>query len=127
MMKLLTKKIKENLLKNHELFKKGKLPEDLKVPARFFAIDGKEWFVLSGTPASGSPYADHNETDNDKDWLLFLLADFNQGQGPDLGETWLGEIKSVEYSFGPMTLGVERDAHFDSTWDEVKQSKGIRW
>ena len=124
MMKLLTKDIQKKLLANDKEYIEIPIPDSKKVPVRFFGGGRADWHIISGTPEKGSPFANHDETTDGKDWMLFGLCDLGMGF-PELGYVWLGELKDLE--FPPLGLGVERDKHYDGTWKEAKQAKGIRW
>ena len=128
-MKLLTKDIQKQLLANEQKYMaRGadtSFPDSAKVPVRLFGFtQDTDWYIISGTPEEGSPFADHEETTDGKDWMLYGLCDLGMGF-PELGSVWLGELKDLE--FPPFGLGVERDRHYEGTWGQAKESKGLLW
>ena len=126
-MKLLTKDIQKQLLANDKKYIKESVPDNAKVPVRFFG-GRADWHIISGTPEEGSPFADHDETTDGKDWMLFGIADLGQGY-PELGYVWLGELKKLKYEKGILRglPVIERDKYYEGTWKEVKESKGLNW
>jgi len=127
-MLLLTKDIQKQLIANDKKYIEESVPDNAKVPVRFFGVGSMNWHIISGTPEEGSPYANHEETTDGKDWYLFGIADLGQGFS-ELGGVWLGELKKEKYEKGILRglPVIERDKYYEGTWKEVKESKGLNW
>ena len=129
-MKLLTKDIQKQLIANDKRYIETPVPDNAKVPVRFFGGGSADWHIISGTPIEGSPFADHDELSDGKDWMLFGIADLGPGfPPPELGGVWLGELKKLKYEQGILRglPVIERDKYYEGTWKEVKESKGLNW
>jgi len=123
-MKLLTKDIQKQLLANDKKYIEVSVPDSATVPVRLFGGGAMDWYIISGAPDIRSPFANHDEITDGRDWMLFGLCDLGMGF-PELGYVWLGELKNLE--FPPFGLGVERDKHYEGTWGQAKESKGLNW
>ena len=95
-MKLLTKAIKEKLIKNHE---SGE-DENRKPVVKFFGGSSCTWLISEGEPLENG------------DMILFGLCDLGHGCA-ELGNVMLSELQSIR--FKPFGLGVERDRHWTSS------------
>lgn len=93
-MQLLTKQIRENLLKNYEMQKNGNGTIDFKPVVKLFnPIGGATWLI----------------TEMDSDEMMFGLCDLGHGF-PELGYVYLPELEGIKLLGG--ALGIERDIHF---------------
>lgn len=91
-MKLLTKEIKQKLLRNGDVTNRG---NDHKPVVKFFGGGACRWLIT--------------EMDSADDDTLYGLCDLGLGL-PELGYVSLEELKSLK--FPPFGLGVERDRFF---------------
>lgn len=111
-MKLLTKAIEEQLIKNYELNnpKRGEHGKhDLKPAVKFFGGGACTWLITEYNPDSG---------------LFFGLCDLGMGE-PELGYVSKQELEETRFAFG---LGVERDLYWkaDKTLQEYADAARIR-
>ena len=91
-MKLITKKIKKDLLDNFNNTNK----DDVKPPLKLFCPWGGATWLIS-------------EMEQDNEDILFGLADLGFGT-PELGYVSLSELTSIS---GPFGLKIERDINFE--------------
>ena len=91
-MQLMTKQIKEKLLRNGDVTNRG---NDHKPVVKFFGGGSCTWLIT--------------EMDSADDDTLYGLCDLGIGL-PELGYVSLDELKSLK--FPPFGLGVERDKYF---------------
>lgn len=103
-MKLLTKKIKNNMPKLGETEELD--AEDTEIVVKFFTPwSNWTWYAVEG------------EEQENGDYLFFGWV---EGDYPELGYFTLSELKSVS---GPMGLGIERDTHYGKhTLDEIMRT-----
>jgi hypothetical protein len=104
-MKLLTKEIREQLLRNG-LTRRAMQPAD---PDQDFDVDFKPVVKLF-TPDAGATWL-LTEIDPDEPDIAFGLCDLGLGC-PELGNVSLAELAAVR---GKLNLPVERDLHFEAT------------
>jgi Protein of unknown function (DUF2958) len=102
-MKLLTKEIRERLIRNGRLRQRLAETSDSAEPD-FLPV------VKLFTPDAGATWL-LTEIDPDDDDRAFGLCDLGLGM-PELGFVSLSELASVR---GPMRLAIERDFHFAPT------------
>lgn len=91
-MQLMTKEIKQKLLRNGDVTNRG---NDHKPVVKFFGGGACTWLIT--------------EMDSVDDDTLYGLCDLGQGY-PELGYVSLEELESIK--FPPLGLGVERDLNF---------------
>ena len=101
-MKLLTKEIKEKLLKNHKLQQKDDENYNPKPVVKFFNPTGLGTWLIA---------------DMDEDGICFGLCDLGE---PELGYVALKELEEIRLPFG---LGIERDIHWEA--DKTLQEYAI--
>ena len=93
-MQLLTKQIRERLIRNYELQQAGNGSIDFRPVVKLFnPIGGATWLI----------------TEMDKDEMMFGLCDLGHGF-PELGYVYLPELQGIKLLGG--ALGIERDRHF---------------
>lgn len=92
-MKLLTKEIKEKLLKNYKLQQDNYENYDPTPVVKFFNPTGLGTWLIS---------------DMDEDGLCYGLCDLGE---PELGYVALKELEEIRLPFG---LGIERDIHWEA-------------
>ena len=97
-MQLLTKEIKEKLLRNWKdnqlAIEQDKNTIDFKPVVKFFSpVGGATWLI----------------TEMDKEGMMFGLCDLGMGF-PELGYVHLDELKNIKFMNG--ALGIERDLNF---------------
>ena len=123
-MKLLTKNIEKELIKNHDIMAKiesadinlktyNYLMDNLKVPLKIFGGGAADWQILYGEKQGN-------------DWLFFAVCDLGiPDQKAEIGSVLLSQLEKQK--FPPLGLGVERDMYYKSTWGEAKKIKGINY
>jgi hypothetical protein len=96
-MQLLTKQIRETLIRNHELQQEAGKKDgsiDFRPVVKLFnPIGGATWLI----------------TEMDRDEMMFGLCDLGHGF-PELGYVYLPELEGIKLLGG--ALGIERDIHF---------------
>ena len=123
-MKLLTKNIEKELIKNHDIMAELESADidletyfskidKLNVPLKIFGGSAADWQILSGEKQGN-------------DWRFFAICDLGiPDQKAEIGSVLLSQLEKQK--FPPLGLGVERDMYYKSTWGEAKKIKGINY
>lgn len=107
-MKLITKDIEEELLRNPLYSNESKPADQVKIIVKFFTPwTNWTWYATEGSKTE------------DGDWRFFGLV---RGHETELGYFLLSELESVR---GPFGLKIERDMHFHDKTLAQAQAKQI--